>query len=559
MPFVDDIVTWNVQGKKMLYGAQRDNVQRWEGLSDRLLMQVREHLEQWQLVGQRRPPPLIVVAVSGGSDSLCLLHLLWRLRESGKLRLHVAHLDHRFRGEQSAMEARFVAHIAASWDIPATIRAIDVPLLVRTLRANRQATARHVRYAFLAQIARAHRADAVAVAHQADDQAETVLFHLVRGAGTAGLRGMRAVVRWEEWAPGCARPETCGSDPDAEQHAESNTAWSGAKLIRPLLTITRAEIAAYCAIHRLTPQEDPSNASLSYTRNRIRIELLPLLTRFNPKVIAALGRTASVCAEDYEYIQEHLEMLWTHGLVEEYPHVLRFSLPVWRTLHPVLQRYALRRAAQHFTCGTELSYEQAEMARLATARKGTYPFAGSLVLEVTNEALLVTRQETTPDLVKNHHFVTIDPAYADVPQLTGDMLRLSVPGATPFSAHWTIECREQAPNDLPAPEQLGKQGTIPWVGWVALDANSLGVPQTELIVRRRRPGDTFRPVGGPGTKRIQDFFVDRKIPRALREHWPLLATPEHIVWVVGLRADERFVRTPSTTMPLWIVFRRNNL
>jgi tRNA(Ile)-lysidine synthase len=153
---------------------------------------------------------LLIVAVSGGPDSLCLLHALYRLREAGGPQLHVAHLDHSFRGAESAAEAVFVAETAAAWAIPATVTRRDVPTLARSLGQGAQAAARVARYAFLAEVAEAQQAAAVVVAHQADDQAETVLFHLLRGAGLPGLRGMRAVVPSGEWQEAGGRRQEAG-------------------------------------------------------------------------------------------------------------------------------------------------------------------------------------------------------------------------------------------------------------------------------------------------------------------------------------------------------------
>lgn len=536
--------------------------------SDALLEHVRLSLEQLHLMGctsqtGRAPPPLVVVAVSGGTDSLCLLHVLWRLRAVGGPALHAAHLDHRFRGEQSAAEARFVAQRAEEWEIPATVQQVDVPAMVQATGQNKQAAARRVRYAFLARVAQRVGADAVAVAHQAEDQAETVLLHLLRGAGLAGLRGMRPLVAWDEWATdpdGMIERIERGYDgkmeaalapmleqiipPEHPEHPEPSA--TRPSLVRPLLEVSRAEIEAYCASHALIPQHDPSNASLSYTRNRIRAELLPHLAQFNGQIVAALGRTAQVCADDYEYIQQQLETAWSEGLVEEYPDVLRFSLPRWNSLPPVLQRYALRRGAMHFACTEELSYEQVEAARFATTQHTGYQhlLAGGLVLQVSYDAFLLARQDSP---VYQPGVSILDPAFQQFPQLARDDLALVVPGVLLLSDSWRVESSYQQPDHLPT------EGRGRWRWWVALDADTI---QTPLALRRRRAGERFTPAGGAGTKRLQDFFVDQKIPRPLREGWPLLATPTRIVWVVGLRADSHFQATPETTRTLWVVFRR---
>jgi tRNA(Ile)-lysidine synthetase-like protein len=166
-------------------------------MSDLLLERVRALLAEQDLLS---PEALLLVAVSGGPDSLCLLHLLTPLRADGGPRLHVAHFDHGARGAQATAEAAAVAELGTAWGLAVTVEHRDVPALARASGISFMAAARQARYAFLANLANRIEAHAVAVAHQADDQAETVLLHLLRGAGLAGLRGMRPVVPWHEWA-----------------------------------------------------------------------------------------------------------------------------------------------------------------------------------------------------------------------------------------------------------------------------------------------------------------------------------------------------------------------
>src|SRR5829696_2074336 len=230
------------------------------------------------------PGGLVVVAVSGGPDSLCLLHALTQLRDDLGIVLHVAHLDHKIRGAESADEAVFVAGLAHEWGLPHTVEAADVPEMARAQRTNLHAAARAARYRFLVNVARATGARAVAVAHHAGDQAETVLLHLLRGAGPDGLSGMRPVTHWEGWSLGIEHERSRENLPSPQSSAARP--W----LIRPLLTATRESIERYCAEHDLHPRRDPSNFDLSATRNRIRHNLIPQLIEYNPHIVAALGR-----------------------------------------------------------------------------------------------------------------------------------------------------------------------------------------------------------------------------------------------------------------------------
>jgi len=477
-------------------------------MDDSLLARVHRFLTTQGLF---RPDALLVVAVSGGPDSLCLLHVLVSLARSGGPQLHVAHLDHGFRGEQSAAEARAVADTAAAWAIPATLAYADVPALARASGEGSQAAARRARYAFFSEVARAVAAHAVVVAHTADDQAETVLLHALRGAGPAGLRGMRPVVAWEEWAVEHAALSV-------ENRIFSTL--NAALLIRPLLETTRAEIMAYCAQNHLAPAEDPSNSSPRYARSRVRHQLLPALAAHNPQVVAALGRTAQICADDYAFMQVALDAVWP-ALVVEVPGGLELGLEAWQDLHPALRRYALRRAAAHLGT-TELSFAHVEAGRAAidSRRKGRISLAHGLLLDV-NSARASIRTLGAPESTES-------------PQLATDTLLITTPGRTPLGGGWICVAQHEPPAE-----------TSPW--WVAIPAELA----SRLALRVRRPGDRFRPAGGRGGRRIQDFFVDRKVPQRLRDAWPILVADEEILWVAGLRAAERAC-IPGTKDVFWI-------
>jgi tRNA(Ile)-lysidine synthase len=446
---------------------------------------------------------LLLVAVSGGPDSLALLHVLWRLRSAGGPQLHVAHLDHGLRGAESAAEAAFVAAGAAAWHIPATVTRRQV---TRRDGPNRQAAARRVRYAFLAETALAVNADALLVAHHADDQAETVLLHLLRGAGPAGLRGMREWLPWPEWAP------------------PGNGA-AGPPLLRPLLAVSRAAIEAYCAAQHLVPCDDPSNRSPKYLRSRLRAELLPQLRRYNPQIVAALARTATICGDDYTYLQEQLDRCWPDLAVVTSGQV-RLHRHVWQALAPALQRYALRRAALLLAGDAELRFERVEAARaLAAGSDAAADLGLGLRLTVTPAGLEIRQIGLTVPI-------------RDVPQLDAPELPLAVPGITSLNAGWRIIAGSEALPDADLRHRL------------ALDPATFTLP---LRLRRRQPGDRFRPAGAPGSRSIQDFFVDQRVPHEQRAAWPLLVdAADHIVWVVGLRSDARFLAPPDLAPPLWM-------
>ncbi len=481
--------------------------------AESLLHHLREVLARYAL---HQPHARLLVGVSGGPDSLALLHLLWRLRAEADFYLHVAHLDHSLRGAQSADEARFVAATAATWQIPATVAQRDLPARIAHTGENKQAAARAERYAFLAEVAQQINAQAVLVAHHADDQAETVLLHLLHGAGLAGLRGMREHVPWREWQPHAATAD-------------------GAMLLRPLLAVRRAELEAYCAAHQLAPRYDPSNHDPHSSRSRIRSELLPLLHHYNPQIVATLGRTAASLADDYAYLHTVLDQHW-HTLAEQRPSSIRLDRQQWRTLPATLQRHAMRRALL-LLGATNVGYEQiAAACHAASQGTGTrYAPSGTLLLEVQHHGILISDTRCTAEPWQWH---------PDVPQLAQPQLALPVPGRVLLNPFWHATATYYTTGDMPPPPDR-------WC--VLLDATRLG---GELLLRRRQPGDRFRPVGGAGSRRLQDFFVDNRVPRELRAAWVLLATPHSLVWVAGWPADQRFVASQHSQQIVQVCLHR---
>jgi len=275
-----------------------------------ILKKVRHTIETHGLLA---PGDGIVVGVSGGPDSLCLLHVLLRLREEYRLRLHVAHLNHGARGAEADAAAEFVASLAAEWGLPVTVERQDVPALARAHKLAFEEAARRVRYAFLARVAGEAGAHKIAMGHNGDDQAETVLMHLLRGAGLAGLRGMLPITPITDYR--LLEPFI--------QYPISNL--QPPAIIRPLLQVSRSEIEHYCTDHDLAPRFDRSNLDTTYFRNRLRHELLPLLETYNPNVHTRLRHTAAVVAADYELLIQLREQAWAEVVREERDTAIAFD------------------------------------------------------------------------------------------------------------------------------------------------------------------------------------------------------------------------------------------
>ncbi len=285
----------------------------------------------------------VVVAVSGGPDSLCLLHVLRGLVTPWQLQLHVAHLDHQLRPEASD-DAAFVAAIAAQWQLPVTVRSADVGAISQATHRGIEVTAREVRSRFLLDTARCVGAQAIALGHTADDQAETVLLRLLRGAGPTGLAAIR--------------PKRPADDRTPGNH--------GIALVRPLLSTTRPEVEAHCITHQLPARHDPSNELPIYTRNSVRGYILPLLKTYNPSIVATLGRTARVCAEEDDLLNELVLDIWSKLATVDAGSVT-LQRQGFEQLHPALKRRVLRRAAARVDAAVELEARHIDLAVAAVA------------------------------------------------------------------------------------------------------------------------------------------------------------------------------------------------
>jgi len=451
----------------------------------------------------------VVVGVSGGADSLCLLHLLLRLREEFRLRLHVAHLHHGARGEEADADAAFVADLAHRWGLPATVARQDVPAIARAQRLAFEEAARRVRYAFLAHVAGQVGAARVAVAHHADDQAETVLMHFLRGAGPAGLRGMLPATSLADYRL-------------LEGMGDFSLPSPSPVLIRPLLETPRTAIESYCAGNGLEPRFDRSNLDTTLFRNRLRHELLPLLETYNPNIRRRLLHTAAVVAADYELLEQVVQWAWDDVTIAETDEAVVFDRTAWAAQALSLQRALVRRAAARLRPQLrDVDFVHVEnAARIAcqgtTGARATLP--GGLMLTVGYDRLTVAAADHLPPL----------PGPALPP---GIELPLHLPGVLSLpESEWQLEALELE-------TWTGAEIEANPDRWTAfLDAGALTPP---LVLRTRRPGDRFCPQGmGGHAPVLNDWMVNARVPRHWRDRLPLLVGGGGILWVCGWRIGQ---------------------
>ncbi|MBI2287649.1 MAG: tRNA lysidine(34) synthetase TilS [Chloroflexi bacterium] len=472
-----------------------------------LLPRVLGYIRQHHLVSDQH----LLVAVSGGPDSVCLLHILTTLQDELDIKLHVAHLDHQLRGAESAADARYVARLAEQLGIPSTIDRRDVKAYQARRHLSLEEAAREVRYTFLAEVARSIGTSRVAVGHTTDDNIETILMHLIRGSGTRGLRGLQPNTRW----------------PSAD---------SSLTIIRPLLTVSRQETSAYCYDHQLAPRTDTSNQSLSPLRNRIRHQLLPLLQSYNQRVSDALLRTARIAGDDLAFLDKETARLW-NKVARRQGDIIILDKARLLKLPSALQRHLLRKAIEELLGNLrdiETSHIEEIIAALPKPSGKSLNLPGGLTFSI-----LYDRYQLGMDSTALCPFPVLKTKFA-----------LKIPGETLLPG-WRVTAAVIKRRRI---TRNGVEGTGPTDNFtVYLDLDKAG---DKAVVRRRHPGDRFQPMGMNQLKKMGEFMVDAKIPRAWRQRVPIICSPEQILWVVGWRIDDRVKVTENTRHVLRLEFER---
>ena len=430
----------------------------------------------------------LVVACSGGPDSTALLHALVALQPTAHLKLHVAHLNHDFRGQEAEDDARFAAQMAKGLGLDSTVAEADPMAYQREMGISSfEEAAREVRYRFLTGLAHRINADAIALGHTADDQAETILMHLIRGAGLPGLSGMREVSHWRD-----------------------NPKGQSAILFRPLLEAERNDTRAYCLELGIPFRVDSTNSSLRFTRNRIRHKLFPVLEEYNPRVREALLRTGRAASESLEFLDEELNVLWPNMFSKEGRTVF-VDTAALKNLHPYMRGMALRRAFAEAS-GSMRRLSETHVKSMLALSQGpagkSVHLPGGLAMRSTQDRLIICpferRKSASPTPDFEHP--------------------LKVPGTTRIPG-WRITVEPAQPNL--DPKTLDPTTAL-------FDACQMG---TRLVVRNRRPGDYLQPLGMSGRKKLKDLFIDLKVPRELRPSTPLLVSEKGVLWVFPYRTS----------------------
>ena len=458
-----------------------------------ILKQVMACIAEHELIadGER-----VLVALSGGPDSVALLHLLCRLRKSHRLELSAAYINHHIRPRSAVREERFCGQLCGRLGVEFIPIREDIPALAKKKRLSLEEAARDFRYETFNRLADQHGFDRVALGHHADDQVETILFRLFRGTGPSGLTGIPA---------------------------------KRGKIIRPLLGISKAEILSYLKRHKLDFCRDTSNDSIRFSRNFIRNRVLPMLReRLNPKVESAILSLADILLEDEAFIEAAVDRAEAKCLRVSPGGKFNLDLTLFGAYSSVIRRRLLRRCLKA-TCPNGRFPDKATIERIEGL---SGKISGSVSLPGQVQA----------DVIAGHLWIY---------SRTGRKIQSVFEPGCRLDLEWPSirlngHLKDRSAVEIP-------DGFRPHRA--VLDWSAIRPP---LAVRTIRPGDRFRPLGMIGHKKIGDFLTDHKIPRTLRNETLLLCDREGILWVMGLEIAERakVVKNTKKVLSLAVSIRK---
>jgi tRNA(Ile)-lysidine synthase len=448
-----------------------------------------------------RPKDSVVIGVSGGPDSVALLHVLFLVAPRFSLKLCVAHLNHCLRQNDSDKDAQFVEILAKKYDLPCYTHKKDVRKYHIENKLSLEEAARRVRYTFLNEVANTKKYNKIAVGHHRDDNAELILMNLFRGSGTQGLSGISPV----------------------RDH----------KIIRPLIKLNRSEIIDFLSQNNLEYVFDASNADTKYLRNKVRHDLIPLLkTEYNPKISETLNRLSSIIRSEEEWIDDVVHAFYEKTVLDIQENCIILSVLMLNRYHPALQRRIIR---------TTIEKIKGDLRRIRfvninsiigllenRSAYGKLDLPDGIRIQRDRDALHVFKERRMSCGLseKDSHSDTFTFEY-QIEKLESVFIKEI--GAT-------IKFTELGMEKVFDYRYTGQHTSF-------FDKNTLSFP---MVIRNFRPGDAFKPLGVGGTQKLKKFFIDKKVPRTKRIKCPILLSRGKIIWVVGHRIDESVKVMPST-------------
>ncbi|HOM01336.1 MAG TPA: tRNA lysidine(34) synthetase TilS [Acetivibrio sp.] len=469
-----------------------------------MIDKVLQAIEKYNII---RSKDKIVVGVSGGPDSVCLLHILCRLRESMNLGLVAVHVNHMLRGNEASGDEAFVEDLCAKLNVELVSRSIDIKKLAKEQKLSLEEAGRIERYRLFDEVADNYGAQRIAVAHNKNDQAETVLMNIIRGTGLDGLKGMDYI---------------------------------RGRIIRPLLGINRAEIEDYCRIHNLNPRIDSSNLEDIYTRNRIRLDLIPYIDKlFNADIVNGITKMADLIRDDVSFIENQTDEISSKVKKKSDGSQVVLDLAALKECHIAAQRRIIRNsikkikgdirgiAAVHIDSIIDLIENGATGSKLhlphGVRAAKSYETLKIYLHEFEKEDIYFNKKVNIPGItIVNEVNGKLEASLIDVSSGTfniKDFRRASDTSCVQFFDYDRL-----------------REG---------------------IYIRNRRDGDVFKPRSSNGTKKLKEFFIDNKIPRETRNHIPLISKGKEIVWIIGCKISDKFKVTENTKIILKLSYENH--
>ncbi|HHW47211.1 MAG TPA: tRNA lysidine(34) synthetase TilS [Clostridiaceae bacterium] len=448
----------------------------------------------------------IVVGISGGPDSVCLLHILHRLIPEYGLKLYALHVNHMLRGEDADLDELFVKEFCKSLGVPLRIIARDINKISKSSGVSIEEAGRDIRYRAFEQYAADVGASKIAVAHNKNDLVETVLMNIIRGTGLEGLTGID---------------------------------YMRGRIIRPLLDIDRKDIEEYCRQNNLSPRIDLSNLENKYTRNKVRLDLIPYITRmFDVDVVESVYRLAALLKDDNDLIEKLALETYTSCVASRQPDTVSLDIAQLKKNHVSLVKRVLRNAIKDVKGnikGIESKHIDMLIDLMESGRTGIEIHLPGRIRAAKSYGILR---------------IGLDAKKIKTPLFEAE---INVPGITMVPVlNASIEA-SVVEKKLISIEQYNNLRYNSLVQFFDYDKLNTGI-----YVRNRRNGDIFKPLKSNGTKKLKEYFIDNKIPCEKRDEIPLVAKENEIVWVIGYKISDKFKVTENTKSVLILKYTGNN-
>lgn len=478
-------------------------------LNGQMELNILDPIEKHQLI---QADDRLLVAVSGGPDSMALLHWLWQHRSKLQIELRAIHLNHQFRGVEADQDQLYVQQTCLAWGISCSSIAMNVSHYAKEHNLSKQVAARECRYHYFEQVAQELGYNKLCLAHHSDDQLETVVMRLIRGAGLKGLSGIPTIRQTE-----------------------------AVQIIRPFMTLRKEQIEAYCQAHLIQPRLDQSNLSDDYTRNKIRHQIVPQLLELNPQLHQVIYEmTDTLAAEDrfldelaQNYVDKVIESKAFHKITINLSYFQEVPLALQRRLILLLLGYLPTKRSDW----NKIHIEQ--MLNLMSRNMGTKQlYLPNKVRAVREYQHLYLSQENE----ENKGLGEIIPYMENLP-VEGEFLLQQAPYRISLCTQTLSEAREA--------KQTESETKPTFIA--SFDADQLSFP---LVIRNRREGDRIQPLGMNGNKKVKDIFIDKKVPLSRRNEWPLILDQKAIIWIPGLRRANRGKVTEKTIKKLTVIIER---